>query len=469
MKIGGSLQRCRAIPVLIKGDIPENPCLNVNCGEAGCMLNSDGEPECRCVDGKFKLTKPDANLRCNWTIGSPIDIDNAKPVSVQGDVDLPADLQVILQIAVPAVCGVFLVLVVIFAMVLRRRRNGCLRSTKYDSRVVFLQKQDSVSLLENMTVVSKNPTYCPHEMDDGLLTEMREKHVPRDKIRLLEEIGEGAFGKVFKGEMQLNEERTTPVAVKILKSDASSETRDDFRREVKIMSSFDHENILKLIGVVPTKDDSPYMIFEYMEHGDLTEVLRRNDPCLGAKYHIRLRQVYIATQIANGMVYLASRHFVHRDLATRNCLVGADLIVKIADFGMSRDIYTCDYYKISGARMLPVRWMSPESMKYGRFTTESDVWAYGVVLWETFSFGKQPYYGHANEEVIKFIEDGILLQKPNGCPETLYHVMLGCWRRDPQERFSFERIHNLLLEYERNVIKYTRQLSLQRVSETEDV
>ncbi|CAL1534504.1 unnamed protein product, partial [Lymnaea stagnalis] len=243
------------------------------------------------------------------------------------------------------------------------------------------------------------------------------------------------------------------VAIKVLKDGASHEAQEDFDREVEIMATFDHDNILKLLGiVVQGQDGSPYMIFEYMDHGDLSELLRRNDPHFQPSHRkgILLNKtdlVDVSVQIANGMSYLSAQRFVHRDLATRNCLVGSGLIVKISDFGMSRDVYTNDYYRIGGSRMLPVRWMSPEAIKYGRFTCESDIWAYGVVLWEIFSFGKQPYCGHTNEEVIHFLDQGILLQRPEECPSTVYHVMLGCWKKDPRQRIVFERLVKYLTDY----------------------
>ncbi|EEC03538.1 nerve growth factor receptor TRKA, putative [Ixodes scapularis] len=242
------------------------------------------------------------------------------------------------------------------------------------------------------------------------------------------------------------------VAVKVLKESVASEAQADFEREVQIMSSFQHDNIIKLLGVVFQESGAiPWMVFEFMQHGDLAGHLRvkshREPGTRKVTTELTLADLsWIATQIANGMCYLSSQHFVHRDLATRNCLVGHNLCVKISDFGMSRDIYTCDYYKIRGSRMLPVRWMAPESIMYGKFTLESDVWSYGVVLWEIFTYGKQPYYGHSNEEVVKLILQGILLSPPEECPPYVYNIMAGCWKTEPRDRLSFDEIYKRLLE-----------------------
>ncbi|CAH1992456.1 unnamed protein product [Acanthoscelides obtectus] len=286
----------------------------------------------------------------------------------------------------------------------------------------------------------------------------------KETLSFLKEVGEGCFGKVFKGELLSDDgEQVRIVAIKVLKDTANREAEEDFLREVEIMSAFRHPNILSLLGVV-LKDENvnPMMVFEFMPLGDLAELLRNQrrlypstpaseDPSLPPNTTQLNRRdlLAIAIQIAAGMRYLASQRFVHRDLACRNCLVADGPVVKIADFGMSRDVYTCDYYKIGGSRLLPVRWMSPESVVYGRFTLESDIWSYGVVLWEIYSYGKQPYYGHTNEEVVKLILDGIMLMPPEDCPMVICDLMRNCWKTEPRHRITFTSIcEKLEMAYE---------------------
>lgn len=204
------------------------------------------------------------------------------------------------------------------------------------------------------------------------------------------------------------------------------------------------------------------LLFEYMAYGDLNEFLRSMAPhtvCslshsdLSTKARMSspgppplscAEQLCIARQVAAGMAYLSERKFVHRDLATRNCLVGENMVVKIADFGLSRNIYSADYYKANENDAIPIRWMPPESIFYNRYTTESDVWAYGVVLWEIFSYGLQPYYGMAHEEVIYYVRDGNILSCPDNCPLELYNLMRLCWSKLPADRPSFCSIHRIL-------------------------
>ena len=153
-------------------------------------------------------------------------------------------------------------------------------------------------------------------------------------------------------------------------------------------------------------------------------------------------------QVAAGMEYLSSHHYVHRDLAARNTLVGDNLTVKISDFGLSRDIYSADYYRVQTKSLLPVRWMPPESILYGKFTTESDVWAFGVVLWEIYSYGLQPYYGYSNSEVIEMIRSRQLLPCPEDCPSRMYAFMVECWHETPGRRPIFTEIHQRLRQWE---------------------
>ncbi|KAE8632690.1 hypothetical protein XENTR_v10001635 [Xenopus tropicalis] len=294
---------------------------------------------------------------------------------------------------------------------------------------------------------------------------------PRNNIEYVRDIGEGAFGRVFQARAPglLSYEPFTMVAVKMLKEEASADMQADFQREAALMAEFDHPNIVKLLGVCAVGKPM-CLLFEYMAHGDLNEYLRHRSPrALSSLSHSSLAakvrlcdlnpsplsctdQLCIARQVAAGMAYLSERKFVHRDLATRNCLVGENMVVKIADFGLSRNIYSADYYKANENDAIPIRWMPPESIFYNRYTTESDVWAYGVVLWEIFSYGMQPYYGMAHEEVIYYVRDGNILSCPENCPLELYNLMRLCWSKMPSDRPSFACIYRILERmYERAV------------------
>ncbi|KAJ0175679.1 hypothetical protein K1T71_008838 [Dendrolimus kikuchii] len=267
------------------------------------------------------------------------------------------------------------------------------------------------------------------------------------QIKFLEELGEGAFGKVYKGALKKDGE-TQFVAVKALKENASAKTQADFRREIDLISELNHDNIVCIVGVA-LREEPLCMLFEFMARGDLHEFLMGRAPPSG-KGLPPMRLLNIAHNIASGMHYLASHHYVHRDLAARNCLVSDDFVVKISDFGLSRDIYSSDYYRVQSKSLLPVRWMPPESILYGKFTTESDIWSYGVVLWEIYSYGLQPYYGYSNQEVISMVRGGELLAAPTGCPVLMYSLMRDCWKHTSHRRPNFEEIVNRIQEWIQN-------------------
>ena len=265
----------------------------------------------------------------------------------------------------------------------------------------------------------------------------RLREFPLNSLKFIEELGEGAFGKVYKGEFLGN----SLVAIKTLKAGATQKTRSDFQREAELMTDLKHPNIVCLIGVA-FQEDPQCMIFEHMYHGDLHEFLITHSPHAdqtNAPGHVLTLtdMSHISIQISAGMEFLSGHHYVHRDLAARNCLVGENLTVKISDFGLSRDVYAVDYYRVQTKSLLPVRWMPPESILYGKFTTESDVWSFGVLLWEIYSFGLQPYYGYSNTEVIEMIRSRQLLPCPEDCPSRTYAFMVECWHEVPNRFETF--------------------------------
>ncbi|NWX14021.1 NTRK1 factor, partial [Aegotheles bennettii] len=339
--------------------------------------------------------------------------------------------------------------------------NKCGRQSKFgiNRSAVLAQEDDLAMSLHFMNLGSSPPSSAESKLE-GLKSNFIENpqyfcdacvhHVQRRDIVLKWELGEGAFGKVFLAECYnlLPEQEKMLVAVKVLK-EATESARLDFHREAELLTVLQHEHIVKFYGVC-TEGEPLIMVFEYMKHGDLNRFLRSHGPDAAMLAQgqgqplVLAHMLHIATQIASGMVYLASLHFVHRDLATRNCLVGHDLVVKIGDFGMSRDIYSTDYYRVGGRTMLPIRWMPPESILYRKFTTESDIWSFGVVLWEIFTYGKQPWYQLSNTEAIECITQGRELERPRACPAEVYAIMQSCWQREPYQRRPIKEIHQCL-------------------------
>lgn len=303
----------------------------------------------------------------------------------------------------------------------------------------------------DLTKLPSNSAY--HQTCAQLNPKLEKLQYDRNSIIYIRDLGQGAFGRVFQGKAPglVAGEELTMVAVKVLKEEASEDMLGDFEREACILAEFDHPNIVRLLGVCAVGRPM-CLLFEYMGRGDLNEFLRS---CSPTNYIVRSSNgdtfsdtklsykdmLWIATQIASGMVYLSDRKFVHRDLATRNCLIGEDMTVKIADFGLSQKIYIADYYRGDDSDAIPIRWMPLESILYNKYTVESDVWAFGVCLWEIFSFALQPYYGMTHEEVVCFLKEGGILSCPDRCPPEAYSLLTWCWQRRPHDRPTFPIIH----------------------------
>lgn len=303
-------------------------------------------------------------------------------------------------------------------------------------------KRDSDEQIPGVLYASVNPEYMTST--DVYIAD--EWEVPREKIKLVRELGNGSFGMVYEGEAEdlCPDMPHCRVAVKTVSENASIRDRVEFLQEASVMKEFSSNHVVKLLGVV-SEGQPTLVIMELMERGDLKNFLRSRRPGEGSLPAPTLQELFqMAGEIADGMAYLASRKYVHRDLAARNCMVNADFTVKIGDFGMTRDIYETDYYRKGGKGLLPVRWMAPESLKDGVFTSNSDVWSYGVVLWEMASLACQPYPGKSNEEVLKYVVDGGLMEKPEECPERLYEMMTLCWQFNPKARPTFVYLISLL-------------------------
>ncbi|XP_038827068.1 tyrosine-protein kinase Fer isoform X1 [Salvelinus namaycush] len=247
-----------------------------------------------------------------------------------------------------------------------------------------------------------------------------------EDVILGELLGKGNFGEVFKGTLR----DKTPVAVKTCKEDLPQELKIKFLSEARILKQYDHANIVKLIGVC-TQRQPIYIVMELVPGGDFLSFLRKKKEDLKTKQLVKF-----SLDAAAGMAYLELKNCIHRDLAARNCLVGESNLLKISDFGMSRQ-EDDGIYSSSGLKQIPIKWTAPEALNYGRYSSESDVWSYGILLWETFSLGVCPYPGMTNQQAREQVEKGYRMSCPQKCPDEVYKVMQKCWEYKPENRPKF--------------------------------
>uniref|UniRef100_A0A672Q2X8 Activated CDC42 kinase 1 n=1 Tax=Sinocyclocheilus grahami TaxID=75366 RepID=A0A672Q2X8_SINGR len=262
-------------------------------------------------------------------------------------------------------------------------------------------------------------------------------------LALFEKLGDGSFGVVKRGEWFTPNGKVLNVAVKCLKTDVLNQpdALDDFIREVNAMHSLDHQNLIRLYGVVLTHPMK--MVTELAPLGSMLDRLRKT---LGHFLISTLCQYTI--QISNGMAYLESKRFIHRDLAARNILLASSEQVKIGDFGLMRALpKNDDHYVMQEHRKVPFAWCAPESLKTRTFSHATDTWMFGVTLWEMFTYGQEPWLGLNGSQILhKIDKEGDRLPKPEDCPQDIYNVMMQCWAQKPDDRPTFVALREFLLE-----------------------
>ncbi|KAF5274810.1 hypothetical protein FQR65_LT00393 [Abscondita terminalis] len=263
---------------------------------------------------------------------------------------------------------------------------------------------------------------------EGLSHRTRDQwEIDRTSLKFVKKLGHGQFGEVWEGMWN----NTTPVAIKTLRPGTMDPK--DFLGEAQIMKKLRHQKLIQLYAVC-TMEEPIFIITELMKNGSLLEYLQ------GKGKTLKLQQLIdMAAQIAAGMAYLESQNYIHRDLAARNVLVGDSNVVKIADFGLARLIKEDEYEARVGARF-PIKWTAPEAANYSKFSIKSDVWSFGILLTELVTFGRIPYPGMTNAEVLHQVDHGYRMPNPSGCPDALYDIMLECWHRDAMKRPTFETL-----------------------------
>lgn len=318
--------------------------------------------------------------------------------------------------------------------------------------------QDELNIVAERRAAHNEEAFMQPACDEWALyaqfKKIRVKLLEQNAIKMSSVLGSGQFGTVNQGIWE-TAKGPIPVAVKILnpnKKDSvdNKKFKIKFLREVAIMGQFCHPNVVALHGIV-IEGETMMMVLELLEKGDLKQCLASTSPDLlsASAYDNTLSRNLLkyCQHIASGMEYLGEKAFIHRDLAARNVLLSHNDICKIADFGMSRDLEDDTYYISSGGK-IPLRWTAPEALEYKKYSTASDVWSYGCVMYEIWSMGEKLYKNHSNYDILKVIESGYRIPPPPGCPRAIYKIMIECWHPLDSSRPSFTSIKQSLFQPE---------------------
>ena len=332
-----------------------------------------------------------------------------------------------------------MILVVIFIVYRRRTQRFEAEDGHYD-QLVNVDIGDNIEL-DSETIkeqlLSKIRDRFPTKQQTVILLE--QKLYLSHQIIIGHLLGSGNFGSVHRATMYMNDMELEVAAKTLASNSIPAGCLDSFIEEAMLMSTLEHSNILSLLAISFKDDDSldqPILILPLMINGDLLSWIRENEANCDLS-----KQMGFVSDIAHGMEYLSSKKIVHRDLAARNCMLDESMVVKVSDFGLSRDVYEKQYYHCNrDVVMIPYKWTAPESMEKLRFNEKSDVWSFGVCFWEVMTFGIQPFADVQANELLDLIKSGRRLRKPDLCPDEIYDVMLSCWNLEAGSRPLFSEL-----------------------------
>ncbi|KAM5165514.1 tyrosine-protein kinase Mer [Mantella aurantiaca] len=350
------------------------------------------------------------------------------------------------------ICSLMILLLVTYGVVMLIKRK---KETEFGH--AFVSSDDSDIVVNYKAKRSYNRkaievTLSTLGISQDLQQKLEDVMVERSLLTLGKVLGEGEFGSVMEGELQYPDDTTQKVAVKTMKLDNFSHREiEEFLSEAACMKDFNHPNVISLLGVClevgPRRSPKPMVILPFMKYGDLHSFLLSSRIGSGPQ-HVPLQTlVKFMIDIASGMEYLSSKNFLHRDLAARNCMLRDDMTVCVADFGLSKKIYSGDYYRQGRIAKMPVKWIAVESLADRIYTVKSDVWAFGITMWEIATRGMTPYPGVQNHEIYDYLLEGHRLKQPADCLDELYELMYICWRPDPANRPTFTELKDYLQKF----------------------